>query len=66
VSTEEELLELRKQCVILLFECPHDRYAEACPLRHVRSLGVVAQVSWLKTRSRDELLDVLARHKACQ
>lgn len=66
VCSENELLELRKQCVVLLFDCPHDRYAVTCPLRQVRTLDVVAQVNWLKTRGEEELRRVLACHAACR
>lgn len=62
---EDELLELRKRCVDILFDCPHDRYLATCPLREVRTLDVVAQVNWLKTRGEDELRRVLACHAEC-
>ncbi len=65
METENDLVELRKQCVNVLFSCPRGRYLDTCPLRKVRMTGVAQQVIWLKTRNAEELRRILAHHAAC-
>lgn len=62
---DEQLMELRRQCVELLFDCPAKRCVDACPFRAIRQRDVVDRVMWLKGLGLPELMRVVEQHKTC-
>ncbi len=66
VHVDGEAMELNKQCVDLLFDCPRNRQAHACPFRQVREQDVVERVNWLKRKNLAELRQLVASHNECR
>jgi hypothetical protein len=65
VRTDDEAMELKKQCVNLLFDCPLNRCQPACPFSKARKQDVVERVNWLKGLSLSELKGLAAHHGQC-
>ncbi len=66
MSTDDESVALRSQCVDLLFECPRNSSVHDCPFREVREKDdVVEQVNWLKRLPLEALRQLAKHHAQC-
>lgn len=59
-------MNLKRQCVELLFECPAQRCDALCPFMQIRTQeDILVRVHWLKGKTASELRDLVALHTAC-
>ena len=66
MCTDDEAMELKRQCVDLLFDCPRNRQVPTCPFRKVREEDdVVARVNWLKGLMLVSLRRLTRQHTEC-
>ncbi len=65
MTADDDSMELKRHCVDLLFDCPHNRASLTCPFRKVREMDVVVRVNWLKGLNIKELQSLTKHHSAC-
>ncbi len=64
-NSDEELMDLRRRCIPLMFDCSLRSKPKDCPFADVRKRDVVDQVDWLKVQTAETLADMFARHERC-
>ncbi len=65
VTTDDEMVSLKSQCVTPLLHCSRGIKKEDCPFAPVRTMEIVEGVRWLKKRTAPELRALLAHHREC-
>ena len=65
MSTDEEMVNLKSQCVTPLLNCPRGKSRADCPFTPIRTMEIVESIHWLKKRSSQELRSLLAHHREC-
>jgi hypothetical protein len=63
--TDEEMIDLKSQCVTPLLNCPRGKSHADCPFAPIRRMEIVESIHWLKQRSAQELRVLLAHHREC-
>lgn len=65
MTTDEDMIHLKSQCVAPLMKCPRGLPRPDCPFAPVRKMEIVQSIRWLKERSACELRLLLAHHRSC-